>query len=318
MIQDEERCVGRRTAALGRFELLDIRWPARFETTAYDDAPQLAMTMLKPNAVGKLGHGRASYDTGSGPTDYRALGALVLRPADVSMHAVTTLSESLSGRMLMATFDRPAFESITGLRRWDAALLEHCFNVPSARLVGLMRSMARELAAPDLAVDAAVSGLAHLMLVELARTFARRPSCPNSGLTPWQLRTIQQHLNMAQGRWPTCAELAQLCGISTGHLSRSFRATTSVTLSDFAAEIRMERAKALLAAGEMSLQQTAAALGFNSPSSFSFAFRRHVGATPKDFRRKTRSGQTITSQLRPKSVRDPRRAGAECPGARYQ
>jgi AraC family transcriptional regulator len=198
---------------------------------------------------------------------------------------------------LMATFDRAVFEGVTGLSRWDAAALDYCFNVPSSQLASLMRSMARELAAPDFATEAAVSGLAHVILAELARTFARRQSCASAGLTPWQMRKIERHLNLAQGRWPTCAELAQLCGISTGHLSRSFRATVGLTLSDFAAEIRMERAKALLAAGELSLQQIAAALGFNSPSSFSFAFRRHVGATPRDFRQKTRCGQAVASPL---------------------
>lgn len=287
MAQDEVRCVNSLAAPLGRFELSDVCWPGKFQTTACDSDPVLSMTLLKPN-VARLGRARARYESGSARTEYRPLGAVVLLPADIAMHADSSAGEAVSGRILMATFNRRSFESVTGITHWDPATLEHCVNVPSPRLASLMREMARELAASQFAAETAVAGLAHLILAELARTFAQRRSILTSGLTPWQLRVIEQHLKKAQGHWPTCAELAQLCGISAGHLSRTFRITTGCTLSDYAAEIRMERAKALLGACELSLQQIAGALGFNSPSSFSFAFRQHVGATPKAFRQKAR------------------------------
>jgi AraC family transcriptional regulator len=48
---------------------------------------------------------------------------------------------------------------------------------------------------------------------------------------------------------------------------------------------RLEHAKRMLA-GDQSVKAIAYSLGFSSPSSFSYAFRRVLGETPRQFRQR--------------------------------
>jgi AraC family transcriptional regulator len=63
-----------------------------------------------------------------------------------------------------------------------------------------------------------------------------------------------------------------------------FRATTGRTLSDFAAERRIVRAKALLAGRKPAIKQIAHRCGFETAAAFSAAFRRATGVSPREFR----------------------------------
>jgi AraC family transcriptional regulator len=67
-------------------------------------------------------------------------------------------------------------------------------------------------------------------------------------------------------------------------LTRGFRASRGCTIGEYAARNEIDRAKELLTAGE-SIKVIAASLGFASPSSFTYAFRRATGQTPAQFRK---------------------------------
>ena len=124
--------------------------------------------------------------------------------------------------------------------------------------------------------------------VELARYLrVGRPEQPKAGgLAPWQRRKITEFLQTATGVAPTAGELATLCGISRGHLMRSFKASTGQTLHEHIEEVRLDRAKTLLSNGQTTLKEIASLLGFSGPSSFSVAFRRACGLPPASFRRR--------------------------------
>jgi AraC family transcriptional regulator len=66
-------------------------------------------------------------------------------------------------------------------------------------------------------------------------------------------------------------------------LSRSFRASQGRSLGDYISAVRIERARKMLAT-DQSIKAIGLTLGFSSPSSFSFAFRRATGETPSDYR----------------------------------
>jgi AraC family transcriptional regulator len=131
-------------------------------------------------------------------------------------------------------------------------------------------------------------GLTMAIAVELARYLRLRgPEEPRTGgLAPWQHRRITEFLEAAEGAAPTIAELAALCGISRGHLMRSFKATAGQTLHQHIEDIRLARAKTLLSDRNISLKEIAALLGFSGASSFSVAFRRASGLPPAAFRRR--------------------------------
>jgi AraC family transcriptional regulator len=98
------------------------------------------------------------------------------------------------------------------------------------------------------------------------------------------MRLVQDRIEQP-GALPAVAELAEACGISTRHFFRMFRETTGTTLSSFAAERRLARAKALLASHRASVKQIAWQCGFETAAAFSAAFRRATGVTPKEYRR---------------------------------
>lgn len=80
------------------------------------------------------------------------------------------------------------------------------------------------------------------------------------------------------------SELAALMGLSRTAFFDRFSQTVNQTPHQYMQSIRIEKAKALVSEGELSLVETAAACGFSDQSHMARAFRQHVGVTPSRFR----------------------------------
>ncbi len=78
--------------------------------------------------------------------------------------------------------------------------------------------------------------------------------------------------------------LARSAHISEAYFSRSFKAAFGETPHQYLLRRRMERAKALLRTGELSVTEVCLAVGFTSLGSFSTQFRRFVGESPTAYR----------------------------------
>ena len=106
------------------------------------------------------------------------------------------------------------------------------------------------------------------------------------GLSGWQEKRvacfIEEHL---ADELPLSA-LADLVGLSPYHFARAFKRSFGVPPHRYHTGRRIERAKVLLA--ERSVTDVALAVGFAETSSFSAAFRRATGASPREFRRTVR------------------------------
>lgn len=79
-------------------------------------------------------------------------------------------------------------------------------------------------------------------------------------------------------------EMAAAAGLSTFHFLRRFKRATGTTPWRYLTELRLARAKALLADPGQSVAGAAAAAGFADPAYFSRLFRRRTGQTPRDYR----------------------------------
>ena len=80
------------------------------------------------------------------------------------------------------------------------------------------------------------------------------------------------------------AALARSASVSPAYFSRSFKAAFGETPHRYVLSRRMERAMALLRAGELSVTEVCMAVGFTSLGSFSTQFRRFVGVSPSAYR----------------------------------
>lgn len=76
---------------------------------------------------------------------------------------------------------------------------------------------------------------------------------------------------------------ARAMGLSRASLFRKFKAISGQTPSDFIRDLRLERARQLLASGQFNVSQTAAAVGFLDLSHFASCFRKKFGMTPSAF-----------------------------------
>lgn len=80
------------------------------------------------------------------------------------------------------------------------------------------------------------------------------------------------------------AALAQVALMSPGHFSRSFRAAFGETPYSYLMTRRIERAKALLRRGDLSVTEVCFAVGCTSLGSFSSRFTELVGESPSAYR----------------------------------
>ena len=83
-------------------------------------------------------------------------------------------------------------------------------------------------------------------------------------------------------------EIAEAVAISRFHFSRRFEQLFGSSPVRYRARWRIERAKELLALSEASVTDICLDVGFESLGTFSTLFRRHVGASPSDYRQRTR------------------------------
>jgi len=84
-------------------------------------------------------------------------------------------------------------------------------------------------------------------------------------------------------------DIAAAVGMSMFHLSRTFRASTGVTLHRYLIRARVEKVTALLLDSDQGLAAIADSAGFSDQSHMNKTFKRFTGTTPRLFRHARRS-----------------------------
>jgi AraC-like DNA-binding protein len=98
------------------------------------------------------------------------------------------------------------------------------------------------------------------------------------------LRRARDLIDREYARPLDVAALARAALMSTAHFSRRFRAAYGETPYAYLMTRRIERAKALLRRGDLSVTEVCMAVGCSSLGSFSSRFTRLVGETPTAYR----------------------------------
>ncbi len=98
------------------------------------------------------------------------------------------------------------------------------------------------------------------------------------------LRRARDLIDREYARPLEVAALARAALMSTAHFSRQFRATYGETPYSYLMTRRIERAKALLRRGDLSVTEVCMAVGCTSLGSFSARFTQLVGETPTAYR----------------------------------
>ncbi|WP_169084302.1 response regulator [Paenibacillus sp. PL91] len=88
----------------------------------------------------------------------------------------------------------------------------------------------------------------------------------------------------------TLQDISERFFLSREYISRKFKQETNENLSDFIAEVRMKRAKELLANGQLKISQVAELVGFQDEKYFSRVFKKRTNCSPNDYRKHHYSG----------------------------
>lgn len=147
-------------------------------------------------------------------------------------------------------------------------------------LVRLAASLYREFRKEDALAPLAMEGIALEFLAVAARqTVRREPARP-----PRWLRWVRDALHDRFREAVSLQELADAAGVHPAHLARTFRRHFGCTVGDYVRNLRLERGREELKAGDRPLLEIALLLGFADQSHFCTSFKRHTGMTPSAFR----------------------------------
>ncbi|MFC4308121.1 AraC family transcriptional regulator [Steroidobacter flavus] len=127
--------------------------------------------------------------------------------------------------------------------------------------------------------------LIEIMLVEALRSAPSEPKSGGllAGLRDTQLAIALRGIHMKASHPWTLDSLARQAGMSRSSFADRFARIIGTTPLNYLLQWRIAVAKNLLAHEQMSVAETALAVGYQSASAFSTAFSRETGTSPKEF-----------------------------------
>jgi signal transduction histidine kinase/DNA-binding LacI/PurR family transcriptional regulator/AraC-like DNA-binding protein/response regulator of citrate/malate metabolism len=224
-------------------------------------------------------------------------------PGVLEVHARIVQSQSESYRVLKAHDGREALETI---RREHPDLVLLDLMMPELDGFGVLGEMQEEattcnipvivltgqtLAEEDIArLNRGVTAVLGKGLFSVEETLAhvekalvrkQRPKGETRRLIRKAMAYIHEHYAEPVSR----QAVADHVGMSSSHFARCFRQEVGVTPIVYLNRCRVNQAKELLSAGDMTVTEIAMAVGFSDSSYFSKVFRREVGESPSQYRR---------------------------------
>ena len=94
---------------------------------------------------------------------------------------------------------------------------------------------------------------------------------------------VMQYINASSGRALRVEDLARRARMSPSHFAHRFSEVARVSPMRYLREVRLERARELLAKPGVRCADVAADVGFESPAHFSRQFRRRFGIAPTEY-----------------------------------
>ncbi len=251
---------------------------------------------------------------------FESPGRLFLQPPGQTLHMK---SEAGHQGIIICELSVPLLKTwLEAEFEWTNPRLEASLNIASSTIKNLLLQLGREARHPGFASEMMSEGLALQIAANLQRYYLGigqdigLSASAGGGLAPWRLRLIDERLSDME-KAPTLLELATLCNLSVRQLSRGFRSSRGVAIGEYVAQKRIDKAKYLLAKGE-SVKAVSYTMGFASPSSFSYAFRKASGMAPGQYRQ-VQFGPPLAqfSQLRGAAPAAPAISAGSAQAARY-
>lgn len=163
-------------------------------------------------------------------------------------------------------------------------------NYDDPKLFSILALISKESDAPGPHARLYLERLLDLLCLQLLRVHTAFGTGQRQGgvhgLSTWQVRRLNKYMQERLDEPISLQNLADLLGLSRFHVCTAFRQATGFTPHQWLVRLRMDRARRLLSETRLSITDIALAVGYQTPSSFTQAFRAAVGMTPREFRRR--------------------------------
>jgi AraC family transcriptional regulator len=217
-------------------------------------------------------------------------GAIWLSPAGIGKDIAITapIPETMHLYLPIALFDR--LKDDFHLPAMPAQSIRCLAGIRDEVIEQIGRSILSELtdesAAGRMYVETASLTLAARLLQKYceSRAYATSESSAHR-LDPRRLRRVIDYIAANIEDDITLENLAAIAAYSPFHFARKFALAMGVSPHRYISRVRIEKAMAELAAGELPLAEIALNAHFSSQASFTRAFHRGTGMTPKEYRR---------------------------------
>jgi AraC family transcriptional regulator len=160
------------------------------------------------------------------------------------------------------------------------------FDDPTAARV--LELLSREARTEDPASRLFMEQAVDLLCTQLVRghsSFAALEAEAPRGLADWQVKRVTTYMREHLSEEIGLEELATLAGLSRFHFCTAFRRATGHSPHAWLVLQRIAESRQLLALPELPVTEIALAVGYQTPSAFTAAFRKVTGMTPSDYRR---------------------------------
>lgn len=169
--------------------------------------------------------------------------------------------------------------------------LRPAFGEADAKLSHLLLAIKQSLNDTDDASQLKMAYLSRVLCVDLLARYSLEPISASgfkpglAGLSRRQIALLQDYLETYLSKSIRIGDLASLCGISVTAFSKRFRASTGMTPHQYLIQMRLKKAKQLLATGAMPIAEIAIACGFTDQAHLTNVFGRHTGLRPSTYRK---------------------------------
>ena len=218
-------------------------------------------------------------------------GAIWLSPAGVGKEITITapIPQTMHLYLPIALFDR--LKDDFNLPVAPAHSIRHAFGIGDDVIDQLGRSILSELAAETAAsrmyVEAASLALAARLVQKHCESETGASTAVSAhSLDHIRLRRVLDYVDANFRNDITLENLAEVAGYSAFHFARKFTLAMGIPPHRYISRMRLENAMAELAAGKLSLAEVALNAHFSSQASFTRAFHRAIGMTPKEYQRR--------------------------------
>jgi AraC family transcriptional regulator len=238
-----------------------------------------ATAQSKPNCGSFPSHGAQQF---------QPLGKLLFIPHGTQFHL---RHDACMQKALVCLFDPSTLGALGSYRwNWKENVSEAMLDLQSGYLHASLQRLAEEVSNPGFASELQTECLLTSIALDLRREFldapvdAAAPTPDTEKLSPRQFNILRELLDTTSDEGHSLRHLAHACELPLRTLSSRCKNTTGMTLRQYAAQHRLQKAMALLADPRLMIKQVAYQAGFHNAAAFSAAFRKELGVTPEEFR----------------------------------